>query len=400
VELLLNQKREDMAQPAFSGMQELEFPELHEESVPTIAFLNACQKLMTMVGITDFTMYDVSKPDMKRLRRNISAVINFAKFREDWLNTYMEFTKETDVLATKKQQLDEERDRLMSARQTAEAARAQEAPEEARLTAENAEREVVVRDLFNKQTALQKESRALKSNLEAVQDQAREAEYKLLGAKEECDVLRGQIVPDPKKLKQEVQALHEAVALEKASIKALEAKQASATKQTEVLERAERRVGEVLQLQSEVEAEAAKLKEVHRQSKAIEERQARDEGERSDQLHQIKAATQRTGYIKERMEKEADLHKSKHSDALGAHADAQQQWRALHDERNRHSQQQECNEQTVRELRDKLLYARMDHAQAATRMQQLQQQLASQVRSYHETLASAMATQPQAQAVV
>lgn len=41
IELLLNQKREDMVQPAFSGIQELEYPELHEESVPTISFLNA-----------------------------------------------------------------------------------------------------------------------------------------------------------------------------------------------------------------------------------------------------------------------------------------------------------------------------------------------------------------------
>ena len=41
IELLLNEKREDMAQPAFSGMQELEYPELHEESVPTIGFFTA-----------------------------------------------------------------------------------------------------------------------------------------------------------------------------------------------------------------------------------------------------------------------------------------------------------------------------------------------------------------------
>ena len=41
IELLLNQRREDMAQPAFSGIAELEFPELHEESVPMTAFLKA-----------------------------------------------------------------------------------------------------------------------------------------------------------------------------------------------------------------------------------------------------------------------------------------------------------------------------------------------------------------------
>ena len=41
IELLLGEKRDEMVQPAFKGIQELEFPELHEESVPTVSFLNA-----------------------------------------------------------------------------------------------------------------------------------------------------------------------------------------------------------------------------------------------------------------------------------------------------------------------------------------------------------------------
>ena len=41
IELLLNQSRESMAQPTFVGMDALDFPELHEESVPMIAFLKA-----------------------------------------------------------------------------------------------------------------------------------------------------------------------------------------------------------------------------------------------------------------------------------------------------------------------------------------------------------------------
>ena len=41
VELLLNQKQEDTAQPQFSGIDMLEYPELHEESVPAIGFISA-----------------------------------------------------------------------------------------------------------------------------------------------------------------------------------------------------------------------------------------------------------------------------------------------------------------------------------------------------------------------
>ena len=36
---------------------------------------------------------------LERLRRNLSAIINFAKFREDRQPGYVEFTQETDGLA-------------------------------------------------------------------------------------------------------------------------------------------------------------------------------------------------------------------------------------------------------------------------------------------------------------
>ena len=59
--------------------------------------------LMTKCGIKDFTMYDVMKPEPKRLRRNLSAVINFAKFREERFSHYVNFSEQTDQLISKKQ---------------------------------------------------------------------------------------------------------------------------------------------------------------------------------------------------------------------------------------------------------------------------------------------------------
>ena len=41
------------------------------------------QKLMTKVGVEDFSLRDVLKPESPRVRRIFSAVINFAKFREE-----------------------------------------------------------------------------------------------------------------------------------------------------------------------------------------------------------------------------------------------------------------------------------------------------------------------------
>ena len=244
---------------------------------------------MTTAGISDFTLHDINKPEYKRLRRNISAVINFAKFREERLTHYVEYTGETDALASTKQLKEEENERLTAEVRAGEARRAEEAPEEARLSAENAEREVTVRELYNQQTALQKESHALKARLHEVQDAVREGTFKALEAKEEEERLRAQIVPDPKKLKADLAELHAAVAAEKRALKAVEAKAAQLATQAAVLERSEREMDEVLALQAEAEAEQSKLRETQRRMKDISEREGRDEGERSEHMHQARA---------------------------------------------------------------------------------------------------------------
>ena len=82
-ELCTGITRDEMSQPAFSGLKQLTYPELHEESIPQINFLRACQKMMAVCGIYDFTMKDLMAPTGKRLRRHLSGILNFAKFREE-----------------------------------------------------------------------------------------------------------------------------------------------------------------------------------------------------------------------------------------------------------------------------------------------------------------------------
>ena len=79
-----------------------------------------------------------------------------------------------------------------------------------------------------------------------VKDRLAETKYQALNAKEELEQLRAQIVPDPKKLKQELQALQEAVAHEKENVRQVEASGCEASRQLEASERAEREMEAVL----------------------------------------------------------------------------------------------------------------------------------------------------------
>ncbi|CAD7976201.1 unnamed protein product [Amoebophrya sp. A25] len=60
-----------------------QFPTLYEEAARFLCVFRTLQHLMQLSGISDFSMADLLKPEAKRLRRNLSALINFCRFRED-----------------------------------------------------------------------------------------------------------------------------------------------------------------------------------------------------------------------------------------------------------------------------------------------------------------------------
>ena len=113
-------------------------------TIAPVCLVLRSNKLLTTSGITDFTLQDVLKPDTKRLRRNLSAVINFVKFHEDRQPGYIELTEQTDTFVQRKAALEEENERLVTEVNEANRQRQQEKPEEEELRADNEKREVTV----------------------------------------------------------------------------------------------------------------------------------------------------------------------------------------------------------------------------------------------------------------
>ena len=63
---------------------------------------------------------DICKPDPARLRRNLSGIINFAKFREEKLAPYAEVQEEADALLDEAARLEDHNARLVRAPDQAE----------------------------------------------------------------------------------------------------------------------------------------------------------------------------------------------------------------------------------------------------------------------------------------
>ena len=88
MEMCIGVTKEELAQPAFAGLQSLNYPELHEDSVSELAHFRAIHRMMEACGVHDFSVMDMLAPNHKRLKRQLSAVINFAKFREEQVAKY------------------------------------------------------------------------------------------------------------------------------------------------------------------------------------------------------------------------------------------------------------------------------------------------------------------------
>ena len=141
--------REEMQQPVFAATDVLEYPELHDESIPFIAFMTSLARLFRASGIKDFTMQvsycrsmqplllwllffgqarqqlqsnketeevlaqDVCKPEAPRLRKQLSAIVNFARHREHKVAFWVDAAEQTAQAQEEAAELHEAKDKAV-----------------------------------------------------------------------------------------------------------------------------------------------------------------------------------------------------------------------------------------------------------------------------------------------
>lgn len=93
--------KDEIHQPSFAGLQHLSYPELHDDSVTNMNFFRACCNMMEICEIPDFSIKDIMCPSASRLRRHLSGIINFAKFREERLMLLAELKSKRDTLLSR-----------------------------------------------------------------------------------------------------------------------------------------------------------------------------------------------------------------------------------------------------------------------------------------------------------
>jgi kinetochore protein Nuf2 len=267
IESAMGVTREDMAQIAFPGLPTLSFPELHAESVPELTFYRTAQRLLAACGVDDFGLRDVLHPTPKRVRRQLSALINFAKFREERLAAFSDVTTQTDELLASKKTLQEqnaalqrELDQLLEEQRAEEPARVQLQHEVAEL-----EKEI---NVLNKEYAVKRfEVGELKAERKQMNDAVSSARYSKVDAEEQIEHLQAQIVTSPDRVKGELQAIGASLKKAKGELHELEENHSTVLEFVDVYERADKELARTFALLGEIEQEMKACKEAKHQVK-------------------------------------------------------------------------------------------------------------------------------------
>lgn len=386
IELLTGQSPEELELPQLEAMEHLANRELHEESVTAVCFARSLQQLMAAVGVHDFSMKDVYSPDTKRTVRNLSAIINFLRFREDHLDKFTELSEHSENLQEQRTQRLDENTALR--RQLAELKADQEeiAPRSEEIAAECETLTSEVTALNKQQAALGNEIKDLKAEANEINDKIANDRFLIHGAKQEREKLKSQIVQSPEKIKKQLADMSTAVDGERQTVAGQESQLKDARGRRDALQRLNKDLKKNHAVVEELDAQAEKIKS---SKAALKETAANVETTEEE----LRALGNRDKSVQGQLKAAQKKMESVSTDGEAALHDAQMRLTKLQQERVNLERSQthnkarlDQNEAVCREARENIERMRKEHDADVAGMQALCGRLESQVSSYHEAL--------------
>ena len=282
--------------------ESIEHAELHQASLPKAKFVEKWTQLMLMAGVDTFSALDeLTHPTEKRLRVQLSAVVNYGRYHDSQVQKWEAINQRIDELKAEKQGHEDEHQRLVTEVQAHRALVEQEAPAAAALQATNVALEEKVAELYTQQGRLIDQKEELKDAKARDEAAAAELRMRKADAEKERDSLKAQVVPDPTRAKQELAALREQVEKEKENVRALDAERSRDALKLRESERAEEGVDAVLGAQAACEEEVKRTREVVKKTAALVEREQAEQSAAMDTDYQIKTVENQIANTQKRM---------------------------------------------------------------------------------------------------
>lgn len=346
---------------------------------------------MDVVGIHDFSMSDVNAPDAKRTKRALSALINFAKFREERISTYTQQTILTEDLLDRREELQQAVE-LLQQRLARLAAADDSEREQAKLTM--AEVEVLqneVQLLNKKQAVLQAELRDAKAADQALADKLKQTKQILSQEVNTATLLRAQIVDDPEHVRRHIADVRDKSAREREQMQAAEAMCHTHQDTLNTLIQIEKDVALAKEAVQQVGAVAARRGALSDEAKRCEV----EIKDTESVLREQSSTMQNVQFTIDATDEKAKRLRETHAKRRDAALDTLRQCRQekLHWDKDRLSNATKINQQEIaaKQIDKKIAQTTEAHALELDAMRTKMHELESALQAYHHRLTVAMA---------
>jgi kinetochore protein Nuf2 len=217
LEMFLQLNIAEIQQPTFEAMM-VEFPQLHEASVPTLVSSTAMKYMMNACGVMDFSMQDIVNPESKRIKKLLSALINFAKFREMQMSSVDQLLEERDMLTAEALELQQINDERTGTIEEIRAAQEADAPKVAALEAQCEALSNQIAQLNDAQAGIQSELLVMKNEITNASDETAKVIFEIQAKQQTTNQLGSKIVQSPERIKKEIVEMNHAVEREQKNL--------------------------------------------------------------------------------------------------------------------------------------------------------------------------------------
>ncbi|KAI8581191.1 hypothetical protein K450DRAFT_233545 [Umbelopsis ramanniana AG] len=182
-------------------LQNIEHPEVHHDMLGMLLLYDRMSKLMLELGFADFNFRDITKPTHDRIVKILSALVNYARFREERLTTFEQISATGDEIAMKRANLEQIHDETSAKlNQLKEKAKAEE-PETKAKEAENEEYGRTLRDQKKNADSIHTQYQELKATQHHLRDEMQTKVYQIITLDREIERLRIRADQNPERVR-------------------------------------------------------------------------------------------------------------------------------------------------------------------------------------------------------
>lgn len=245
--------------------------DIYADSLLLMVFYQHLHKLMREVGFPHFSLQDITKPDALRVRRILSAIINFAKFREEQLEVYDKFTAKASAYQTKHDELLEQNEDSIRRVEELKVRRIKDEPLVAQARATNEALTNELYDLKRIEGQTMAEYDKLKVEKQEITSRLDNNAIMRQNTEREIQKIRSRIVHSPEKLKQQLADMSSSLINEKQFLNDKGKKTRELNAKVDILTSLEINVLSCVKLLEECDSELARVDSAHKRVVHLEE---------------------------------------------------------------------------------------------------------------------------------